>query len=277
MRAHGWTALGAAAAILVSTAGCDWFTRPEPEPIPLRQVVDAFDTNCARVDALTGRVGVWLRAPKKTLFVPFDGRVAFSRPNFLHLEITKFGRWVFDVGTNADEYWFWSREAVLDDQPNVLRRGSMSKLDEGAARGLILPPDAVADALGVSPLLPRPGSRTAVLPEQYDAGYVINYVRILDRRLRLTRKAYLDRFTGRLTRIDYFAPDGRRVLFITYDAWRTTGDVTLPKRVTLHIPDADAAVRFDLGRLKLKPPLPAEIFQRPTPPGAAVIDLDKAD
>lgn len=242
-----------------------------PEPIPLERIVTDAEANTAKIEALAGRVAVAVRAPGKRLFASLDGRLAFARPNRVRLEISKFGRWEFDVGANDAEYWFWSKRAVLDEHENTLRVGRVADIERSAGRGLLLRPDVVADALGVSAIVPAEGG---VMPERYDDAYVLNYVRVVDNRLLLVKKAYFDRLTGERTRTDYFAPNGTRILFITYGAWQEIDGVRLSRKVTVDLPLEKAAVRFDLGSLTLKPGLPEAAFAIPEIPGTRRIDLD---
>lgn len=269
---HAWSA-AAAVLVPVAAAGCPCTERTR---IPPEQIIAESTANTARTNALIGRIGVSIRAPGRSLYFPMRGRLAFMKPGFLHLEITKLGSRYIDLGADGHEYWLWSREALLDEYENTLRTGSVSRLDRSGGLGLIIRPEMVADALGVAPLVPPPGEGTAVLPERYEEAYVLNYVRPAGRSLRLIKKATIDPFTGRTTRIDYFAPNGTRVLFITIESTYEVHGIRLIDDVTLHFPAVDASVHFDLDSLALRPSLPEAIFQRPAFPGARHLDLDAA-
>jgi len=245
-----------------------------PPPISLGDIADEIDTNSARVTSLQGKVGVSVRAPGEKVFVSCGGRLNFEQPSRLHLQISRYGRREFSLGSDGKRYWFWSREGLFGREPNTLLTGSVAKIERASAKGLILRPDIVADALGVGPIRStRPD--LAILPERYKDAYVLNYVRVVERRLRLTKKVYLDPFKGRMTRVDYFALGGSRVLTATFDGEWTRNNIRVVRRVTLEMPVDDAAVRFDLRQLKLNKKLATEAFDTPEFPGAKHIDLDK--
>jgi len=271
MRKSTWLG-GVAGALVLVAAGC-LPKRPEPVPKALVEIVDDLDTNNARVTTLQGKVGVSVRAPGKTVFVTLGGRLNFAKPDRLHLQITKFGRLEFSLGADGRRYWFWSREALFGDTPNTLWTGSVGHIERASARGLILRPDIVADALGVAAL--RTTQPNLAVLERYKREFVLDYVRLADGRLRLLKKVRLDRMTGRMTRIDYFAPNGTQILFATFDGERTTDDVRLIRRVTLEMPLSDAAVRFDLRTLRLNRRLGPNAFTQPDFDDANHIDLDK--
>ena len=180
----------------------------------------------------------------------------------------------FSLGADGRHYWFWSREALLGDTPNTLWTGTVAHIERASARGLILRPDIVADALGVGALRTTQPN-VAVVSERYKREFILDYVRLADGRLRLLKKVRLDRMTGGMTRIDYFAPNGTQVLFATFDGERTTDDVRLTRRVTLEMPLSDSAVRFDLRTLRLNRRLGPDAFTQPDFDGANHIDLDR--
>jgi outer membrane lipoprotein-sorting protein len=262
--------------LLVLSGCCLFRTGPKGPPLDPKVILQRMEANNARVLALRGKVGVSFRTPGQLIFIPLDGALVFQKPDLIRLELSKYGRRMIDLGADEEEYWFWSREALMEWPENTLGVGRVARIDEAAGRGLILRPDVVADALGAGYLRPA-DPLEAALPEVYDDELVLDYVRRVGPRLRLVKKTYLDRYTGRLSRTDYFAPDGARVLLLTFDSVRTVDGVELIRHVTFNLPDQNVTLRFDLSGLTLNPDVsrdPFDPFARPEFPGAIVKDLD---
>ena len=85
---------------------------------------------------------------------------------------------------------------------------------------------------------------------------------------------HLDPFEKRMTRIDYFTPNGTHVLTAVFDGEWTKDGIQLIRRVTLEMRLSDAAVRFDLSKLRLNRQLGPEAFTTPAFDGANRVDLD---
>ena len=239
----------------------------------LGEIVETIEANNSQVKSLQGSVGVDLRPPGKKHFLTLAGRLNFARPDRLHLEVRKFGRLEFSLGSDGKRYWFWSRQAFLGEEPNTLWTGSICNIDRATARGLTLRPDILADALGVGDIRPG-GEGLVVVPEGYPDRYVLDYLRVESSRLRLIKKTFLDRFAGRVTHIDYFAPNGTHIIRATFEGKRVRRKLRMPRRVLVELPLSQAAIRLDLGRLRMNPDLPPEAFEQPAFDSATHIDID---
>ena len=87
-------------------------------------------------------------------------------------------------------------------------------------------------------------------------------------------KTFLDRFAGRVTHIDYFAPNGTHIIRATFEGKRVRRKLRMPRRVLVELPLSQTAIRLDLGRLRMNPDLPPEAFEQPAFDSATHIDID---
>lgn len=239
-----------------------------PANASAQQVVQHLNANATRIVAWrSDNVTISGRGSAATPF-KVSASLAIESPRNFRLVARSVGRDEVDLGSNSDQFWFWSRQA---ESRNVL----VAYHDEDTVRDRELPipfqPDWVMEALGVMPMEAdqvraepgQAGARTmnlvadAVSPQ----GQPVRKITVVDLCHGIVLEHRLHDADGNLIAVARMSEHRRDPLTQT----------VLPRRVDLDWPRANMGLTMWLGTVVTNPQsLPQQIWQVPTKPGYPV-------
>ncbi len=171
------------------------------------EAIERHNINAARVQALEARPRISVDAPG----VPrgsVDGRMALERPKNFRLQmITTMRHTVADIGSNSDEFWFWT-ESKQDKSVYVCSYDDVNRSPISAA----FQPDWITEAMGLRPITRDEARQMAMKP-----GDVVGTTRlVMSRQGRggetLTKETILDQ-AGRIKEHRLYQGQGRESMF----------------------------------------------------------------
>ncbi len=274
--------------LLCCGTGCQAFRHWRPvatPPIPVvleatptsAQIVAAVNANGADVRQLSSDVR--LRIPGAP---PLSGNLIVERPRNLRMKVGLIGMsdLGFDVGSNDQEFWFWTK-AASSAGPPTLYFARHDDFQASPARGTLpIEPQWILDSIGlvhidpnepwVGPLT-RPDGHYELRRELSTPGGALTKILVIDRQTAILRQQSLYDERGRL--LAYVNP-------VKHEYDEVHG-VSLPRRIELVVigPDAQPqAMTLDLANLRINELYgdPALQWTRPQPAGTQVIDLASA-
>lgn len=262
-----WSATSALMMLLgLPFAGCQSPAGHRLDPLPPRQAAQIVNDNVARIGGTLRAVGPvdgrFMTVKGRQQSYHADGTLFFRSPNYLRFDVKKFNDRQILFGSNARDYWFYSKE---DERYQCGRHGAGAVPEE-----LPMPPDQVIDGLGLTTIpigaVPADGSPRA----QRVAGdhQVIVVPAQGGGRFALEKEYWLDRYTPRLVRRIIFRDTaGRVVMESQLDDYRalTAGGPMLPGTVLAKWPQSKAQLRFRANRWSLIPEVSPDSVQFATP------------
>jgi hypothetical protein len=198
-------------AMAIASAGCRaagtgslWLhPRPAlaPESLELEEFIAEHNRNAERIQSLEARPSIAIAMPKR-LEVHVDGRLAIERPRNFKLELAHHGSTKADIGSNAEEFWFW----VQNPEDRSIYWCNYSEI-ESSALAITYQPDWIIEALGLKPISaeearlievrdgPEPGTTALVFPPTRNQGEAYSRMMIVsnrDRRIKEYRVYTVD-------------------------------------------------------------------------------------
>lgn len=246
---------------------------PLPADLPLQDLVRHLNGNSVSLTSWRAtNVEISSRGPIG-LPVSLSAMLAVEAPrNFRLVANSPYGGNEVDLGSNAEQFWFWSKRSE-EKYVFTARHDQMAR----ALQRFPIPfePDWVIEALGVIPiderevaLEPGPaGSHRANLVSQRVSpqGEPVRKVTVVDTCHGLILEHGLFDASGRMI--------ARAVLSGHYR--HPTSAVVLPSRVDLEWPPAKLALTLKLGKIDVNPPLGAPHWTLPVIPNTPVMDLGR--
>ncbi|MDX1964558.1 MAG: hypothetical protein SFX18_15510 [Pirellulales bacterium] len=240
-----------------------------PPAAPLNQVLTEVNNNTARVRSVLCTNGT-LQAAGTPLNL--RANLALERPrNFRLRADTAFTGAELDVGSNADQYWLWVRR----NNPPSMYFGRHDQFAASSARRIFpIEPEMLSETLGlvsfqpneqVQGPFPRGGDLVEVRRPRLVAGEALNQVIVLDIRRGVVTEQHLYGATGQRV---------ATVMTSEYERDPASG-AALPHRIDVDWPLANLQFRLDLPDLLVNTlgPEQASLWQRPSYPGSADVDL----
>ncbi len=260
-------------ALLWGCVGCSLRKVQLPEVMKanpsLDEVINAVNTNSAKVNALTSEDG--------TLGVsssPWTARcrLAFRRNSNIRLvgNLNMVGP-VVDVGSDGDIFWFWFK----NQEPNQISYCKLAEYAQSTMRDQIpVDPAWFPESLGImkidpadvveGPVVDRDNTVKLVLKRTRPEGDYFEYL-------------YLESKTAAVKRLDVRSPVTDEILSVAYDDYQIDPDynVVLPKKVTISRSSVKDRLFIDLGTLRVNPSELALAFSPPDPNelGAPLVDI----
>lgn len=155
---HSWLTLGALMVVLWIVAGCIRPPKPTPRPIPeepasAATVIERYNANADRMPSdvlfssrLSAEAG-FIDEDDQIHHFDGDGRLLLVKPTYLHLEIRHgLGGNMLEIGADGKRYWLYYR------QSKKVWWGKFEHLDRAEARDMLIRPDRVIAALGLTQL-----------------------------------------------------------------------------------------------------------------------------
>lgn len=255
-------------AVLTLTTGC---AGPVAcvAPASRREALDRVNANIAKLQqplSCSALVSFRLRDAdgRAHAFIGHEARLIYQPPQSLFFDVrAALGASVARFGSNADTYWLWI------DVPEARKMwwGRWRPDDPSAVRKLPVPPDELLDALMLRPL-----------PEALEGGQLpLLRVEGSDHRLVYVRRGPGGQPTAwREIRLDpcepYLPreiidrlPDGQIAMHAQLDHYRRVGadGPITPRRYVVRWPTSEAEMRLDILTARVRPDLPAGVFDFP--------------
>ncbi|MEN1681928.1 MAG: hypothetical protein AAGJ46_20290 [Planctomycetota bacterium] len=280
--------LVAAAFALIAHTGCrlsrSGMRLGSPSPAPptvlapgatAAQVVAAVNQNTSRIQSYT--------APNASFTTPglpgvplLKGSIVLERPRRFRLRAgTALSGGEVDLGSNDDLFWLWAKR---NDPPAVY----FARHDQhatGAARMLLpIDPAWVVDALGLVTLdptaayqgpLPRPDGSLELRHAVAGPSGTTQRVTVVE-----PTRAWV---------IEQHAYDAAGTLIASSTArdfrYDAAAQVSLPRRVTIRVPNADISLTVNTGAVAVNTPVanPGQHWTLPTIEGYPLVDLGRSD
>lgn len=257
------------AGVLGVMAGCHRPAARIPlEPLPLADAARIVNANIASIPGTVraiGSVDGHVRLDGRRRSYHADGTLFYLEPRNLRFDLRSFGETQVLVGSNAAEYWVYTKDG---DQFFCGRHDHAEDLSEDFP----LRPNQMIDALGLRPIPTHwlgPGGVRQVQRVEADHQQVLFLPRDERGRLVLEKEYWLDRSAPRLVRRVIFRDSaGDAVMDARLDDYRR-GDlknVYLPSKFSVSWPQSGTELRFQVRKWSLVSEVTAESIQFATPP-----------
>ncbi|MFQ5591269.1 MAG: hypothetical protein ACE5HE_08915 [Phycisphaerae bacterium] len=237
------------------------------DPIPMRDAVDIVNHNQSMIrDTLraSGTAdGYFTSRNGRRRHFRLDATMFVLGPACFRLDLKKFGDRQLLVGSNAEWYWYYSKQ---DDAYTCGRRGA----EDIRARDLPVHPDQIVDALGLGGIDSGPGPTTLVQRIEADHQQLL-LISTDDEGVPVLEKEYwIDRFTPRLVgRVMFRDPSGGVDMQSDLGEYRRLGlqGPWLPHVIRVYWPKSQALLRLDVGKWMIVDEVKADSVQFAVPQG----------
>ncbi len=237
--------------VLAGVSGCQRPLKRKPlDPLSVGASIQLINANTSRIGATLRASGpvdgeATVEDGRRTSFHA-DGVLFFLEPNFLRFDLKKFGERQFLFGSNADEYWVYSKQ---DGEFFCGRHEDPGELPPD----LPLHPDRIADALALNPI---DASRdTPVAQRVVDDFQQLLFLSVDAFGNTVIEKEYwIDRYAPRVVRrVIYRDADGVVEMESHLDDYRIQDDgaLYLPHRVEAMWPRAKMSLVFQVNQWRL--------------------------
>lgn len=239
-----------AALVLLTLTGCHSggvgvLTRNDPPPLRtnnamlISDVVDEHNANAARVSNVKSLASVTV---KSNMNASGQGSLALERPRNFRFQVgSTLGRSLADVGSNPDEFWFWTSKSKE-------RAIFVGNYGEGgfAPPELTFQPDWVIEGLGLREIPDAEARQIKVNPTRDPNLEQWVHTRIGPKGEKFIKVSYVEKSTGRIRQHDFYAANGTTKLATVipsdYKVVRSatgesdTGDgVILPRKIQIKL------------------------------------------
>lgn len=262
--------------------GCSWkggglMRNPGPAaPVVLQpgatadQIVAAVNQNTARVHSYVTH-NAKFSVPGMSAIPLMQGNIALERPLKFRLQAgTALGSEI-DLGSNPEHFWFWVRR---NTPPAVYFCRHDQFATSAAPQMLPVDPNWIGDALGLVELnpatpyegpFPRPDGSLELRSSISTPSGPMTRVVVVDKDHAWVKEQHL--YDSASAPVASAIGDDFR-----YDP---VAMVSLPRRVTIHVPRADMALTIDVGHLSVNVPVgdPNQLWSIPVPAGYPRVDL----
>lgn len=247
-----------------------------PPPVPsVAALVHYLNDNSNRIQALRC-TEIDVRVDQGSLIAPhLRAKMMAQQPRNFLLSATAYGSNVVDIGSNDQEFWFWSSKI----NPPYQFYASYKDYQEGKVRNLPLPiqPDWVMEAMGMANYGPPErwtldsDNEKIRLTEKTTSpqGVAMRKTIVLNRRPvaapnpQVLEHLLLDDATGKEIA-------SARIQQVEIDPQK--GGI-LPRKMELRYAKENVRLSLSLSRTEANPPLTATVFQRQNMAGVTSFDL----
>jgi hypothetical protein len=275
--------------LVVATTGCEstrwnWLKKEGPGPDVVKPgapsstsgLIAYLNDNASRVktvrfddvsvDAVMGSQPFGLR-----------GRIYAEQPRSFRMKVTALGKEEVDIGSNANEFWFW---AAKNPDPYQYFC-SYKDLNEGRIRMMPLPiqPEWVMEAMGLGPYGPADKYRLESDPDpkllrlveksKSPQGYPVRKVIVMNRR---EQRAPNPQVTAFLLLDDSTGHEICSAHIISTRQDRSTGAI-LPYKMELRMPTQKMKLSLKMDDMAINGPIVGTSFARPQMTGVEPFNL----
>lgn len=221
-------------------------------PVPLGTSVQMINANVARVTGTLRASGpvdgeAVVEQGRKSSFHA-DGVLFFLQPRYLRFDVKKFGERQFLFGSNAEQYWVFSK---ADGEYFCGRHDRLEDLPPD----LPVRPDQLADALALAPF--DVAGDTPIAQRVTDEYQQLLFLGTDDfGNIRVEKEYWVDRCAPRVVRRVIFRDaDGVIEMESLLDDYRIQedGSLYLPHRVHVRWPQAEMSLTLDVTQWRLVP------------------------
>jgi len=230
--------------------------------MPLAASIELLNVNTRQIDATlraSGPVdGSAVDENGKRHRFSADGILFFLQPVYLRFDVKKLGDRLFRFGSNATEYWLYSKD---DDEFHCGRHDDPDLPDKLAIR-----PDQIADALALAPIDTAAQNIVQRVTDRYQQLLFIGTDHA--GRSMVEREYWIDRLPPRVVRRVVFRDaDGVLEMESRLDDYRVLKDgaLVLPYHLEATWPRAELSLAFDVRSWRLVPQVHADSPQFATP------------
>jgi len=260
-------AVACVAACILPLTGCRGPSRAVPTlqplpPIPLDASIELLNINTRQIDATlraSGPVdGSAVDENGKRHRFSANGILFFLQPLYLRFDVKKLGDRLFRFGSNATEFWLYSKE---DDKFHCDRHDDPDLPDKLAIR-----PDQIADALALAPIDTAGHNIVQRVTDRYQQLLFLGTDNA--GRSMVEREYWIDRLPPRVVRRVVFRDaDGVVEMESRLDDYRVLKDgaLVLPFHLEATWPRAEMSLAFDVKSWRLVPQVHADGPQFATP------------
>ena len=199
--------------------------------------VDAFvaahNRNAEAIETLEARPSIGVAMERRRFAV--DGKMALERPRNFDLELSSFGTKKGDIGSNADEFWYWIANR---EQPFIF----WCRYDDlqSSALPVTYQPDWTTEALGLRSILPPDEAAMVQSRAGSEPGTtILSFPAVLDQGEPYTREMVISDSDRRIKKLLIYS-DKPKVLIAeatpsNYQAY-LTGEASGGKQETGYLP-----------------------------------------
>ena len=231
----------------------------------VEEVVAFLNQNTNRIQSWRSN-SVGIRVDKWAL----SGTIAVEKDRHLRLVVTSMRGNEFDLGSNNERFWVWSRD--MDPGFVTCKHENLEKARQQL--GIPFEPDWLMQAFGVEPL-PIDGFTIETDPTKEQARLVEHIVSAHGMRLR--RSILVDLKKGIVLEHGLYNYEGAKMALAKLSDHRLdekTG-VVLPYRVTLEMPQNKMSMVMRLGDVQINPKsIPSLVWEMPQIRDCQVVHLD---
>jgi hypothetical protein len=256
-----------------------------PVASAVAEQVDQHNRNARLIQGLDATPTVSIQSSRNGGGGSARGVLALERPrNFaLRLE-TAMGRDLANVGSNNDQFWFWTR----DSKEPAIFVCSYEAGGEPPAE-LSFHPDWIIESLGLREIDDAETRRIHVQPGRETGTTVWTHKRVDPQGHTAIKQTVIDNSSGQIKQHAFFAPDGKTVLALAtptqYKTIKLEGEktVSIPHEIQIRIaspaaPAQTMAMTIVLDHLRLNPSFSQaqrdELFVVPKIKGYQVVELN---
>jgi outer membrane lipoprotein-sorting protein len=282
----------AVAAVSLCLSGCITRKTPIPQnqrllPAQTRSFSETLQALAARSQAVKSLKAVRVvfqpsaGARKKNelteLRVPINGYLLVNRPNDIHIHLNTpvMKTTLADMVSDGSEYKVWS---PLNNNFYV---GNADESIQIAGLDLQLPaPNDIASAMfvDISPYLDNPGKYRLSQTEAIEGRHSYYVVRVMNIEgnsveAKALQEIWIDRTNMEIVRQVMYRNEGVAVTDTDFSGYPSSGEVLLPKVITIHRPIEDVNLRITFLSAEPNANLPADSFQLSQPEGSERIQM----
>jgi len=238
--------------ILVGS-GCRSKPIAVPPPLTRLEAIQRYNVNVRAVPAFKANVGRWHtqfldRDGKRRRETEQGGRLYYRPPGdvqrqpMFYLRANAFGKEALVLGSNAEEFWMYSRWGEFG------RWGKFRYLGRSCADNVGIDPHTVLEFVGLLSLpeqLPYPAYK--VCPETN----VLVYIGVDGDGFSVRREIIIDRRTDLPIEINAYDSDGRQIIHSELQNYQPIAKAMLPGNILLAWPQQDSFIRLKVRGFKV--------------------------
>jgi hypothetical protein len=256
---------------------------PAATSFDLDEFVAEHNRNAEAIESLEARPSINV-AMRRVMRFTVDGRMALERPRNFKLELQDHGNPKADIGSNAEEFWYW---VVNEDKEQKWIYWCDYRDRETAELPVTYQPDWIIEAMGLRPITPQEAA-TAQVRRGLEAGTtVLTFPAARDRGESNVREMIVSNSDRRLKKLRIFSEASRDLIAEAqpgdYQAYNTgaTGSTSgescyLPQKLKLDWKREQLVLDVALNQVKVNQfdhAMGADIFVEPQMPGYTRLNL----
>ncbi len=274
-------ALGLAGCRAAGTGTLSLHPRPglTPTAFDLDEFIADHNRNAERIESLKAKPSIGVATGRRLRF-HVDGRMALQRPRNFKLRVTHEGVPKADIGSNAQEFWYW---VVNDDAEHKAIYWCNYSDVESSNLPITYQPDWIIEALGLKPITPEEAARVQVHKGLKAGTTRLVFPVVRDQGEPYSREMIVSNSDRRIQKLVIYGERPREAIaeatpsdyqpYPAGSAGSDSGTCYLPQRLRLDWKREqlllDVALGKDVEINRLDPSMSADLFTEPEMPGYA--------